>query len=191
MPANVLIIDDSAIARAQLRRVLAAAGMNVFEQASAIGATRSIRNNSIDIVLVDVSMPGLSGDKLVGVLRHNPRLKRLIIVVVSALDEGELEILVGPNGANAVVSKDNVEHELVHVLTRIWTRTHRGSGEHILRARHSGMRSILEGERRATTQAVAASSDAGNSRPIDRDSFGTHSSGEHRILDVEAKRCAR
>ena len=114
---NVLIIDDSDLARAQLRRILSAAGMKVFEQPSAIGATRAILQHGVDIALVDVSMPGLSGDKLVKVLRDNPRLDGLIIVVVSAKPEAELHALVDIAGANAVLSKSRVEDELVQVLT--------------------------------------------------------------------------
>ena len=177
-----------------LRRVLTAAGMTVFEQASAIGATRSIRNNGIDIVLVDVTMPGLSGDKLVALLRHNPRFRRLIIVVVSAEDMGELEVLVGPDGANAVVPRDRVEHELVHVLTRIWTRTRRSSAEHLVRTNRSGFRSLLHGDSSPTSYSRAEgilTEPPGPRRPSDRGSRATQSSGEHRIVGARVKRYAR
>ncbi len=118
MPVNVLIIDDSEIARAHLRHILVGAGVHVFEQASAIGATRTILRHGIDVALVDISMPGLSGDKLVRLLRDNSRLDGLVIVVVSAKTEAELKSLVGPTGANAVLHKDRVEGELIQVLER-------------------------------------------------------------------------
>jgi two-component system chemotaxis sensor kinase CheA len=116
---KVLIIDDSELARVQLRRLLRGAGFQVFEQPSAIGATRNISQNGIDVALVDVSMPGLSGDKLVGVLRGNPRLKGLRIVLVSAKDEKELQTLAVETGADAVLSKAQVETDLVDLLARL------------------------------------------------------------------------
>jgi CheY-like chemotaxis protein len=126
---NVLIIDDSELARAQMRRLLIGAGVKVFEQSSAIGATRNILQNAIDVALVDISMPGLSGDKLVGLLRDNPRLRGLVIVVVSAKTESELHELVGPSMADAALSKERVEADLLGLLERLGTRPRRPSGE--------------------------------------------------------------
>ena len=81
---RVLVIDDFEVARIQLRRLLEAAGFYVVEQPSAIGATRTILVEKIEAVVVDVTMPGLSGDRLVELLRRNPRLQGLVIVIVSA-----------------------------------------------------------------------------------------------------------
>lgn len=113
---RVLVIDDSDVARAQLRHILSSAGMEVFEQASAIGATRTIVQHDIDVALVDVSMPGLSGDKLVSVLRSNPRLYRLRVVLVSAKSAEELRELGLKSGADAVLSKSQVASQLVDLL---------------------------------------------------------------------------
>ena len=124
---NVLVIDDSALARAALRRILAASGAKVFEQASAIGATRSILQNSIDVALVDVSMPGLSGDRLVRLLRDNPRLKGLFVVLVSAQPESKLQALVGPGMADAAVTKEHVERQLPGLLMKFESRLPRRS----------------------------------------------------------------
>jgi CheY-like chemotaxis protein len=99
-----------------MRALLTQAKMEVFEQASAIGATRAIVQNQIDVVLVDVSMPGLSGDKLVRLLRDNPRLEGLVIVLISAKCREELEEIAVDSGADAVVSKTQLDEELIGVL---------------------------------------------------------------------------
>lgn len=119
---RVLVIDDSEITRAQLRDQLEHVGMTVFEQPSGIGATRQILQNQVDAAVVDVSMPGLSGDKLVGVLRKNPRLKDLIIVVISARSTEELNVLSIGVDANAFMSKERVHHELVPLLNKLARR---------------------------------------------------------------------
>lgn len=116
---RILIIDDSDIARSSMRAVLRSAGMEVFEQPSAIGATRAIQRHGIDAVLVDVTMPGMRGDRLVALLRNNPRLEGLAIVLVSGKTEEELERLAAESGADAVVSKCNVDKELVGVLLKL------------------------------------------------------------------------
>jgi CheY-like chemotaxis protein len=118
----VLVIDDSELARAQIRKVLESAGFAVLEQPSGIGATRTILSNDVKAVVVDISMPGLSGDKLVRVLRENPRLRGLIIIVVSGKPEGELSALRDSLGAHAVLSKGELDF-LVPALQRHLRRT--------------------------------------------------------------------
>ena len=116
---KVLVIDDSDLARTHVRRLLHRVGMVVFEQPSAIGATRSIIQNGIEAVVVDVSMPGLSGEKLVGVLRKNPRLRDLVVVIISAKSWDELEEVAGTCGADALLPKDRVEVELPDLLRQL------------------------------------------------------------------------
>jgi len=95
------------------------AGFVVFEQPSAIGATRAIREHSICAVVVDVNMPGLSGDKLVGVLRKNPRLNGLVIVVVTGKTSNEVAALSELGAADAVLFKEGLEETLVRTLNRL------------------------------------------------------------------------
>ena len=134
LPIKVLVIDDSELARVHFRRILSKAGMEVFEQASAIGATREILKNSIDAVVVDISMPGLSGDRLVGLLREHKRLSHLVIVVVSAKPKDELARLSRQITADAVLSKEDAEASLVSLVRRLHERAlaapHAGVGDH-------------------------------------------------------------
>ena len=116
---KVLVIDDSELARSQIRALLTRAGMEGFEQPSAIGATRPIMQNAIDVAVVDVNMPGLSGPKLVGVLRQNSRLKHLVLIVISGRSWSEPENVARDSGADALLPKDRVEDELVNVIKRV------------------------------------------------------------------------
>jgi CheY-like chemotaxis protein len=72
---------------------------------SAIGVTRAVVANCIDVVVIDVSMPTLSGDKLATLLRQNPRCKDLGVVLISGRAIGELERLAQEVEADAVVTK--------------------------------------------------------------------------------------
>lgn len=113
---NVLIIDDSPAARASIAAMLRIAGYGVFELSSAIGATRMILRNNIAAVIVDLGMPGLSGDKLVGLLRANPRLSQLVVIVASGQSGEELERIKNECPVDAVLSKREVSGRLVHLL---------------------------------------------------------------------------
>lgn len=123
----VLVIDDSEIARASMMAVLADAGMKVVELASPIGATRAILHNNVSVVVVDVLMPGMRGDRLALLFRGNPRFKKLGVVLVSGESEAELDRLVAETGADAAVSKSNLR-ELVGAVLRAGRRRLRNLG---------------------------------------------------------------
>ena len=115
---RVLVIDDDEIARELMVSILRDAAHDTFELPSPIGATQLIASRSIDVVVLDLMMPALSGDKLAKMLRSNPRLRGLGIVLVSSCDIRELEDLAASVNANAVVSKRDIRKHLLSAVTR-------------------------------------------------------------------------
>jgi CheY-like chemotaxis protein len=126
---RVLVIDDSAVARMAMVELLSNAGFRVFELTSAIGATRTIMQNNIVAVVADISMPGLSGDKLVAVLRKNPRLKHLTLILVSGRDDDELRQVMSEQEVDAVLSKRSIRDRLVTCLEIALRRRGENNGE--------------------------------------------------------------
>jgi CheY-like chemotaxis protein len=105
---RVLVIDDDDIARELLSSTLEQVGCEVFELPSAIGATRMIFQRNIEVVVIDVMLPDIDGDKLARVLRDNPRGAKLAIVLVSSQPIEQLRQLASAARADAVVSKKDV-----------------------------------------------------------------------------------
>ena len=120
---RVLVIDDTEVSRMAIAEVLAAAGCQVLQLAAAIGATRMIMQHKVQAAVIDVAMPGLSGDKLITLLRDNPRLRDLAIIVVSARSAEELEAIRAATGADGAVDKARLATELWPMLERILLRT--------------------------------------------------------------------
>src|SRR6476660_2634911 len=102
---KALVIDDDDIARELLVSILKDGGYDTFELASPIGATQKIVMEQIEVVVLDVMMPALSGDKLAKMLRSNPRLRDLIIVLVSSCSVEDLAPLARKAQANMVLTK--------------------------------------------------------------------------------------
>lgn len=121
-PPRVLVIDDSEVSRVALAETLERAGCQVFQLPSAIGATRLILRHSLRAAIVDVNMPGLSGDRLVAVLRSNPRLRDLAIIVVSGRSDVELETICRETGADGALDKGRVSSDLWPMLARVLVR---------------------------------------------------------------------
>jgi CheY-like chemotaxis protein len=116
--ACVLVIDDSPAAREKMMDVLNAAGFETLELPSAIGATRLLMRRKIHAVVADISMPGLSGDKMVGVLRKNARLQDLAIILVSSTHVEELERIGRETQVDATLNKRDIDVQLVNVVQR-------------------------------------------------------------------------
>jgi DNA-binding response OmpR family regulator len=119
---RILIIDDDDIARELLTSTLKRVGHEVFELATAIGATRAIFEHDIDAVVVDVNLPDISGDKLARVLRKNSRGSQLGIVLVSSLPIDELRALAMVAQADAVLSKSDIRTRLEASVERACQR---------------------------------------------------------------------
>jgi CheY-like chemotaxis protein len=118
-PLRVLVIDDSEVARGMISRTLQAAGHTVFELVSAIGATRLVTAKLIHVVILDVQMPAMNGDRLAALFRRNSRFDRVGLVLVSDSAEDTLRALGESVGADAVLSKRQVESKLAEMVVRL------------------------------------------------------------------------
>jgi CheY-like chemotaxis protein len=116
---RVLVIDDDEIARELVVSILQDAGYETFELSSPIGASQTISREKIELLILDIMMPGLSGDKLAKMLRANPRLGRIGIVLVSSCNLVELEKIAASVRADGVVLKPEVRQKLLSTLMRV------------------------------------------------------------------------
>jgi CheY-like chemotaxis protein len=130
-PIKALVIDDDDIVRELMISLLREHGHMTFELPSPIGATRMLLREQIDVVILDVMMPGLSGDKLAKMLRSNPRLKRTAIVLVSSCNIGQLKELAERVDADAIVPKNETRKRLVDEVNRaVWARALKNETNH-------------------------------------------------------------
>jgi len=116
---RALVIDDDEIARELVVSILQDGGYETFELSSPIGATQMISREKIELLILDIMMPGLSGDKLAKMLRANPRLGRIGIVLVSSCNVAELEKIAASVRADAVVLKPEIRQKLLPTLMRV------------------------------------------------------------------------
>ncbi len=102
--ATLLVIDDSEDVRTLTQHVLSDEHQ-VYTIDSWVHATEYIFKHHIDLILLDIEMPGLSGDKLAEVLMRSVKSKPLNIVLFSALDEAELRRRTKESGAMGYIPK--------------------------------------------------------------------------------------
>jgi DNA-binding NarL/FixJ family response regulator len=111
-PVRVLVVDDHAVVREGLRHVLTAAeGFSVVGEAAnateALGLAETVRP---DVVLLDLTMPGMSGLEAAAELRRRASGVRILVLSMHEQDEYVLEAVRG--GANGYILKDAGPAEL-------------------------------------------------------------------------------
>jgi len=113
-----MVVDDEELVRQMTRRMLEREGMAVITAADGPSALRQFEENgdAVDLVLLDMSMPGMTGDQVLSRLRE---MDATVPVVLSSGYSfgGNVESLVGtPGGANAVLSKPYTLQELSRTI---------------------------------------------------------------------------
>ena len=107
---RVLIIDDEAAIRQAIRRVLLPTRYDIIAAEDGFQAGVKMIAERPDLVILDLSMPGLDGFDVIRFVRQRPELKDLKILVLSGLAPSELDEAVRL-GANEAISKpfDNAD----------------------------------------------------------------------------------
>lgn len=119
MRDRVLVISDGGASRSRIVRLLGDAGYVLYEQPSAIGVTRMVVHHGVSAVVIEMMRHGLSCDKLIALLRNNPRLEGLVIVVVATIESSHHATTQEIEHPDAVVLLEQMESRLVPTLKRL------------------------------------------------------------------------
>ncbi|WP_285907774.1 response regulator [Pseudodesulfovibrio pelocollis] len=92
--AKILLVEDNADNRLLVKDILSHKGHDILEAPDGMTGIRMAEENMPDLVLIDIQMPVLDGEKALGLLKSNPRTKHLqIIAVTSFAMKGDQERL--------------------------------------------------------------------------------------------------
>jgi signal transduction histidine kinase/CheY-like chemotaxis protein len=113
---RILIVDDDSAIRSMLKQYLQDRGYETEEAADAkeaIGKARSLR---LDLILLDIMMPGLSGYDVLRVLKNDEITRDIPVIVVSVLEDRQRALMLG---ASDYVTKPVDEKELFKKIRRV------------------------------------------------------------------------
>ena len=112
---RILVVDDNDALRENLTEALELEGFAVEAVASGQAALAALGRDPLPaVVLIDMLMPGMSGQELVAALRRDPRLARLKVALVSGLAPTREALQV-----DAVLGKPFGVSELLRVVERL------------------------------------------------------------------------
>jgi len=87
--ARLLVVDDNPMNCDLLARRLARLGHEVAIAADGILALACLRQADFDLVLLDITMPGMDGYQVLEAMKADEALRNVPVVMVSAIDESE------------------------------------------------------------------------------------------------------
>ena len=111
--ATLLIVDDDRSARESLRSVFESAGHRTIGVSDAPAALRLLQKQTCDLVMLDVELPEVDGVALCRLLRAQPALKQLPLVVFSADDSESRKVEAFTAGADDYIVKPSTPGELL------------------------------------------------------------------------------
>ena len=122
-PAAVLVVDDNDANRyaktAWLRRV----GFGVFEASTGRGALETLSRHPIDVVLLDINLPDMSGLEVCSRIKTDPTLDAIQVLQISATAVSDADRVRGlDGGADAYLaepSSPDVVVATIHALLRV------------------------------------------------------------------------
>jgi CheY-like chemotaxis protein len=84
-PASILVVDDNTDNRRLVERMLKRRGIALIAQAqNAAECLRALEVRSFDVIVMDISMPEVSGFELCQIVRRHPHGKDVRIVACTA-----------------------------------------------------------------------------------------------------------
>ena len=104
--ATLLIIDDSPQQRASLRDALALAGLfdRILEAGDGIQGLKLLVSESVDLVICDLEMPGLDGDKLIR-MSSSAKARAVPFLMLTAVEDAKRRARLFRQGARDVITK--------------------------------------------------------------------------------------
>jgi len=84
---RLLVVDDDESNRDMLSRRLQRDGYTVQVAANGVDALRLLRSAAFDLVLLDLIMSGLDGYQVLLKMKHDPVMREIPVIMLSALDQ--------------------------------------------------------------------------------------------------------
>lgn len=86
---RVLVVDDSLTVRELERKLIENGGYAVEVAVDGMDGWNAVRSGHFDLVVTDIDMPRMDGIELVGLIKKDPRLRTLPVMIVSYKDREE------------------------------------------------------------------------------------------------------
>jgi DNA-binding response OmpR family regulator len=123
-PADILIVDDDPDMLHALQLRLKASGYDVHCAEDGIGAISEARKHTPDLIVLDLGLPAGDGFVVLDILKTNPDLSSIPVVVLSGRDRRANEERVLNAGAIAFLQKPVQSNEFLAAIRQALNQKH-------------------------------------------------------------------
>ncbi len=119
---NILVVEDSPTMRQLISfAIKRIPDSRVIEATDGVDALKKLSSEKIDLILADINMPVMDGLKLVSLVRGNPAMKDIPIIMVTTEGAEEDRKRALSIGANAYLPKPIQTQELIRLVNNYLT----------------------------------------------------------------------
>ena len=126
MSGKVMVVDDSAMSRRSLRRILESGNYEVIEADDGMAALEKYFLEKPDLVMLDMLMKGMYGLEVLSKLREMDKDVR--VVIVSADIQNSTREMAKEAGALDFINKPFAAESVLSIVTRILSEETRPNG---------------------------------------------------------------
>ncbi len=119
MGRHVLLIEDEPHIAEAIRYLLTRDGWVVTSHGNGADAVEVIRREAPDILILDLILPGRSGQEILTDLRGDPALASLPVLVLSARSHAEIRAAAERAGASQFIAKPFGNDQIIAALRQM------------------------------------------------------------------------
>jgi two-component system, chemotaxis family, chemotaxis protein CheY len=123
--ANVLVVDDSEMVRAQLRNDLITEGHTTFEACNGLEALQVLKEDirKIDLIFCDVNMPEMDGLALCRELHRDTSLSKIPIFMLTTQTSADMKAEGKESGVIAWIVKPYDKKKVMAGVAKVLARS--------------------------------------------------------------------
>ncbi len=115
---SILVVDDNVISRLLPGLILRPFGWSVYESDGGLDALEKLKNLKVSCVLLDISMPQITGIEVLKSIRNNKEYDELVIVAYTAFATDDDVSKFKQSGFDEVLIKPLTSRKLLDLLRK-------------------------------------------------------------------------
>src|SRR5882672_11441816 len=88
---KMLIVEDNELTSTLLFTIFDSLGLDVKELSNGLDVLPYLQRNKVDVIILDLELPGMTGDQIYAAMRKDPALKAIPVVPFTAHSDTKSE----------------------------------------------------------------------------------------------------